>query len=122
MEQILPSWPSEGTTATNPLISNFLPPEPQDNKILLEFFFREGGWVLFCFCFLRLHLQRMDFPRLGVESELPLPAYSTATASPDLSHVCDLHHSSWQCWIPKPLIKATDGNHILMDTSRILYQ
>ena len=48
-------------------------------------------------CFLRLHLQHMEVPRLGVKSELQLPAYATATAMQDLSHVCDLHHSSPQC-------------------------
>ena len=32
----------------------------------------------------------------GVESELQLPAYTIATATPDLSHSCTLHHSSWQ--------------------------
>ena len=32
---------------------------------------------------------------LGVESELQLPAYTTAT--PDLSHICDLHRSLQQC-------------------------
>ena len=35
----------------------------------------------------------MEVPRLGVESELQLPAYTTATATPDPSHVCNLHHS-----------------------------
>ena len=35
----------------------------------------------------------MEVPRLGVESELQLPAYTIATATPDLSHVFDLHHS-----------------------------
>ena len=38
----------------------------------------------------------MEVPRLGVESELQLPAYITATAMPDPSCVCDLHHSSRQ--------------------------
>ena len=38
----------------------------------------------------------MKVPRLGVESELELLAYATATAMQDLSRVCDLHHSSWQ--------------------------
>ena len=33
-------------------------------------------------------------PRLGIKSELQLPAYTTATAVRDLSHICDLHHSS----------------------------
>ena len=32
--------------------------------------------------------------RLGVKLELQLPAYTTATATPNLSHVCDLHHGS----------------------------
>jgi len=31
----------------------------------------------------------MEVPRLGVEVELMLPAYTTATARPDLSRVCD---------------------------------
>ena len=39
----------------------------------------------------------MEVPRLGVESELQLLAYTTATAMLDLSCVCDLHHSSQQC-------------------------
>ena len=56
----------------------------------------------FCF-FLRLHLQHIEFPGLGVESELQLPAYATATAMPDLSHVCNPHHSSRQHWIINPL-------------------
>ena len=37
------------------------------------------------------------------KSELQLPAYSTATAMPDPSHVCDLHHSSRQRRILNPL-------------------
>ena len=40
---------------------------------------------LFLFFFLGLHLRHMDVPRLGVESELQLPAYTTATATLDLS-------------------------------------
>ena len=46
--------------------------------------------------------------QLGVESELQLPAYATATATPDLSHVYDLHHSSWQHRILNRLSKARD--------------
>jgi len=48
----------------------------------------------------------MEVPRLGVKSELQLQAY--ATEMPDLSHVCDLHHSSWQHWILNPLGWAGD--------------
>ena len=39
-------------------------------------------------------MRLMEIPRLGVEQELQLPVYATATATQDLSHVCDLHHSS----------------------------
>ena len=48
----------------------------------------------------------MEVPRLGVESELQLPATAVATATPNLSHVCDLHHSSWQHWILNLLSEA----------------
>ena len=57
----------------------------------------------------------MEAPRPGVELELQLPAYTTATATPDPSHSCDLPHSLQQCQIVNPLIKARDRTHILMD-------
>ena len=41
------------------------------------------------------HIARV--PRLRVESELQLLAYTTATATQDPSHVCDLYWSSQQC-------------------------
>ena len=41
----------------------------------------------------------MEVPRLGVPLELQLPAYTTATATQDPSHVWDLHHSSQQHWV-----------------------
>ena len=34
--------------------------------------------------------------------------YTTAPAAPDTNHVCDLHHSLWQCMILNPLNKARD--------------
>ena len=51
----------------------------------------------------------MEVPRLGVESELQLPADTTATATPDPSCVWDLHPSSRQHQILNPLSKARDG-------------
>ena len=74
---------------------------------------------LFFFFFLEPHLWHMDIPRLGVESEIELPAYATTTAMQDPSHVCDLHHISRQCRIPDSQSQARDGTHILMDTSQI---
>ena len=46
--------------------------------------------------------------------QLELQPPDTATATQDLSHVCDLFHSSWQCQILKPLIEARDQTHNLM--------
>ena len=64
----------------------------------------------------------MEVPRLGVKSELQLPAYTTATATPDPSQaVCDVHHSSQQHWVLNPLSEARDRTHILMDAIRVHY-
>ena len=71
--------------------------------------------------FLGLHSRHLEVPKLGVQSELQLPAYATATAMLDLSCVCYLHHSSQQCWIPDPLSEAKDRTFILMDTSQIYF-
>ena len=74
----------------------------------------------FCFfCFLGLHLPHMEVPRRGVKSELQLPACATATATRELSCVCNLHHSSWQCWILNPLSEARDWTHILVHNIRV---
>ena len=63
----------------------------------------------------------MEVPRAGVKWELEPPAYATATATPDPSRVCDLHHSSAQRWILNSLSKASGRTRILMDTSRIRF-
>ena len=59
----------------------------------------------------------MEVPSLG--TELELPAYTTAIAMPDPSHVCNLNHSSRQHGILNPLSKAGDRTSILMDTCRV---
>ena len=59
----------------------------------------------------------MEVSRLGVKSELQLPAY--ATAKPDLSCVCDPRHSSPQGQILDALSEAEDRTCILMDTSQV---
>ena len=64
----------------------------------------------------------MEVPRLGVESELQLLAYATATGTWDLSHLCDLHHSSQQCQTSDPLSEARDQTCILTDTSQICFR
>ena len=51
---------------------------------------------LFFFVFLWPHPQYLEVPGLGVESELHLLAYATATGTPDPSHIRDLRRSLWQ--------------------------
>ena len=64
--------------------------------------------------------RHMEVPRLGVESELLPLAYARATAMPNPSHVCNLHHSSRQCQILNPLSKpGRDRIRNLMVPSRI---
>ena len=77
---------------------------------------------MFVFVFLGPHLQHREFPRLEAELELQLPAYATAiaTATPDLSHTCDLQRSLGQCPMLNPLSKARDQTHILMDICQVL--
>ena len=50
----------------------------------------------------------MEVLRLEVQSELQLPDNPTATATQDLSHVYNLHHSSQQRQIFNPLIEALE--------------
>ena len=64
---------------------------------------------------------QMEVPRLGVEVELQLLAYTTATAMPNPSRACDRHHGSWQCRILNPLSEARDQIIILMDPSLVHY-
>ena len=59
-------------------------------------------FLFFCFCFLGLHLWHMEVPRLGVKSELQLPAYTTVHGNArSLTH-----------WASE----ARDRTQILMDT------
>ena len=105
---------------------------PQPTQVPLQM--RDTKWEgltplrpeLFCVCvcvcvcvFLGLHPQHVEFLRLGVKLELQLPSYATAPAMPDLSGICDLHHSLLQRQILNPLSEARDWTRVLMDTSGI---
>ena len=70
--------------------------------------------VCIFFVFLGLPLHHMKVARPGVKSELQLLVYTTATAMPDPSHVCNLCHSSRQYWILNPLSKARERTRVLM--------
>ena len=95
-------------------------------------FFLHGFYFLFYLCIylltlfihlfiLQLHVWHMEVPKLGVEWQLELPACATATAMWDPSRICNLHHSSQQCQILKPLSQARDRTCILMVTSPVHY-
>ena len=80
----------------------------------------EGWFVFLIFVFLWLYLQHMEVPRLGVKSELQLPAYATATAMPDPSCICNPHCSLCQRQILNPLSEVRDQTCILMNTGWVL--
>ena len=76
---------------------------------------RNSNFFLF-FVFLWPHLWLMNILRPGMESELQLPAYATATAMPYPSCNCDIWCSLWQLLLLNPLKEARDRSHILTDT------
>ena len=61
-------------------------------------------------------LWHIDIPRLGVELELQLPAYTTAPATPDLTLIFDPCGSSRQHQKLKPLSETRDRTYIPVDT------
>ena len=71
-------------------------PPYQENFIIFLFIYL---FVCLFIYFLGLHPWHMEVPRLGVDSELQLPICITATATWDLSCICDIYHSSQQCQI-----------------------
>ena len=76
-------------------------PEPQLLSSVHEKYFIGKGKKKNFFFLRAAPSDHMEVPRLDVKSELYLPAYTTATATWDCSHVCDLHRSSQQCRIPE---------------------
>ena len=81
-----------------------------------SFFF----FFFFFFGFLGQRPQHMEVPRLGVELELELPAYTTATATPDPScvRICAAHRNAGSF---NPLSETRDCIHVLTDTSQFCY-
>ena len=64
----------------------------EDSRIM--FLFKKK---IFFWSFLGLHLWHIEVPKPGVKLELQLLAYVTAIATPGLSRVCEVHHTSRQC-------------------------
>ena len=64
----------------------------------------------------------MEVPRQGVKKELWLPAYTTASATPGSSCICDIHDSLRQHQILNLLIEAWERTCVLMEASWIRYR
>ena len=76
-------------------------------------------WFFFFFKAVEFHTQGIGSLQARVKSELRLSTYATATATADLSSVCDLHHSSRL--VLNPLNEARDQTCVLMNTSWFHY-
>ena len=72
-------------------------------------------------CFLGPHSWHREVPSLEVESRLQPPASTRATATQDLSQVCNLHHSAPPHRILTPRSEARDGTRNLMVPRRICF-
>ena len=70
-------------------------------------------------CFLGPHPNIWRFPGQGSNRSHSCQSTPQPQQCQDLSHVCDLHHRSWQCWNFNPLSKARDQTYILTDSSRV---
>ena len=62
----------------------------------------------------------MEVLRVGVESELQLPAYTTAMIMGDLRSVCKLNYSSEQSQILNPLSEVRDKAYIPVELVRFV--
>ena len=93
--------------------------QQSDLVIHIYTFFFVFYFIYLFFVFFGPHPWHMEVPRLGVEAELQLLAYTTATETWGPNHIFDQHHSSRQCWSLNPLSEARDPTCVLMDTSQI---
>jgi len=84
----------------------------EDNKKGFSFF-------LFLFFLFFFRAEPTAYRVSQARGPIRATAYTTATATQDPSHICDLHHSSQQCQILNPLSKARDPTRNLMVPSQI---
>ena len=63
---------------------------------------------LFIYLLLWLHVQYTEVLGSGLEYRATAVTYATATATPDLICIYDLHHSLQQCWILNPVGASRD--------------
>ena len=76
-------------------------------------------WVFVLFCFVLSFCAFRAAPAAYGGSQARGQIRAAATATRDLSGVCNLHHSSWQHRILNPLIEAREQTQVIMDASRV---
>ena len=68
----------------------------------------------------------MEVPRLRVKLELQLWGYTTAMATLDPSHICDLHCSLQQCQtlnpLSRPVIEPTSSQRLYQVLNLLSYK
>ena len=77
----------------------------------------DNSRVFFIFCLFRATPVAYG----GSQDRGLIGAVATATAKPDPRHICNLHHSSWQCQILNPLSEDRDWTCVLMDARRFVF-
>ena len=77
---------AKGLTLTYFLLNN-------ESSFVHNTVYKQLMWFYFIYFFFWPYLWHMEVPGLGVELELQLPAYATATAMLNPSHICDLPRS-----------------------------
>ena len=73
--------------------ASFLEEHESTLKSIFTFPVNSASVNFLFFFFLWLHLWHMEFRRPGVELELQPLAYAIATATPDPSRICKIHHN-----------------------------
>ena len=76
---------------------------------------------MFCFLLFRPTLSGYGGSQASGHTRATAASLHHSNSNSDLSCICDLQHSSRQCWIFNPLSEARDSTHNLMVPSRIRF-
>ena len=90
-------------------------------EFYFSFFLFFSFSFFFFFFFFFLLFKATPATYIGSQASGRVGAYTRATATSDLSRVCNLHHSSRHCRLLNPLSGARDGTCNLMIPSRIRF-
>ena len=81
----------------------------------------QGGSLLIFFILFLFFFFRATLLAYGSSWARGQIGAAAATATPDLSFICDLNHNAWQHGILNPLSEARDQTRILVDPSRVCF-